>query len=68
MHRACKAAIGTADIWQAEDEDEFFRNSNMTGDRQTDGEAEHGVPQDVTHVLLYNQSILGRNITPSLQQ
>lgn len=25
-------------MWQAEDEDEFFRSPNLRGDRQTDGE------------------------------
>lgn len=27
-------------------------------DRQTDGEEEHGLPRDMTHLLLYNQGIL----------
>lgn len=34
------AAIGTADIWEAGDEGTFFRNPNMRGGRQIDGQME----------------------------
>lgn len=33
-HRARTAAVGTADMWQAGDEDKFFKNPNMRGDGQ----------------------------------
>lgn len=34
------AAVGTADIWEAEDEETFFRNPNMRGGRQIDSQME----------------------------